>query len=210
MIYSENILVCIAIPILLTLFYIKGNARRYAAFFVVGMGVCLLSAYISGYVDYQNTMGEEWTSIYVSPVVEEIMKLLPLLFYLFLLVPEDDKLFPSGTALAAGFATFENCCYILSSGAGSFSFILIRGLAVGVMHIVSILALCLGLVLVRRFKVPKIPGIIGALSFSMSFHDLYNVLVSEPGTSTFIGYVVPVITAVLLYIPYRRLVGSAD
>ena len=206
MIYSESILVCIAVPILITLIYVRGNARRYAAFFLVGMGICLLSAYISGFAAYHNHMGEEWTSLYVSPSVEEVMKLLPLLFYLIFFLPENEKLFSSGTALAAGFATFENCCYILTSNAGSLTFILIRGLAVGVMHVVSILALCLGLVLVRKFDAPKLPGVIGALSFSMSFHGLYNVLVSEPGLSTVVGYIIPIVSALLLYVPYRRLI----
>ena len=150
-------------------------------------------------------MGEEWNAVYVSPVVEELMKMLPLLVYLVLYIPRHGQLLPVAIALAAGFATFENCCYILAAGSGSLSYILIRGMAVGIMHIVSILALCLGLIVVQRIRSMPIPGFVGALSFSMVFHGLYNLLVSEPGLSSYIAYVLPVITAVILYFPYRRM-----
>lgn len=210
MIYSENILICIAIPILITMIYIKGSAKRYAFYFVLGMGICLVAAYISGYINVINGKGADWTSVYVAPVIEETLKLLPLLIYMILYEPEEDLIFSSGVALAAGFATFENCCFILSSGAEHLSYVLIRGMAAGVMHIVSIMALCLGLVLVRRLVSFSIPGIVGALSFSMTFHSLYNLLVSAQGISAVFGYVVPVISALLLYFPYKRLLRPPE
>ena len=60
-------------------------------------------------------------------------------------------------AIGAGFATFENCCYILTAGAESLPYILIRGMAVGVMHIVSILALPIWLIAARRLLRDRIP-----------------------------------------------------
>ena len=50
MIYAENILICIAVPLLVSLLFIRGHARRFAAAFLIGMGVCLISAYISGFI----------------------------------------------------------------------------------------------------------------------------------------------------------------
>ena len=94
--------------------------------------------------------------------------MLPLLFYLFLLEPDDDGLILAAAGIGTGFAIYENCCYLLSMGAESISFIMIRGLAVGVMHIVSVLALAMGLVLVRRFKALSAPGIMGALAVIIS------------------------------------------
>ena len=41
MIYSENILLCISIPLLLTAIYTKGAARRSISAFLVGMVTCL-------------------------------------------------------------------------------------------------------------------------------------------------------------------------
>lgn len=207
MIYAENILICIAVPLLISLAFIQGSARRFAAAFLGGMGVCLLAAYISGFINVTSSMGAEDTAIYISPIVEECMKLLPILFFLFMFMPQDKTLLIFAVGICAGFATFENCCYILTSGAESLPYILIRGMAVGVMHIVSGVAVTLGLLLARRFQLLTLPGITGALALSMIFHALYNLLVSEAGVTAAIGYALPLVSAAALYLPYRKLLG---
>lgn len=205
MIYAENILICITVPLMISLIFITGKARYFAGSLIIGMVVCLIAAYISGYLDLAAELGEESTAIFISPIVEEIMKFLPLLFYVMMFLPESDDMYLVALGIGAGFATFENCCYILTSGAESLPYILIRGMAVGVMHIVSILVLAIGIEMVRRFRALSVPGLLGALSLSMTFHGLYNLLVSEPGLSSVIGYVLPLFTAIILYFPFRRM-----
>ena len=205
MIYAENILICITVPLMISLIFITGKARYFAGSLILGMVVCLIAAYISGYLDLSAELGEESTAIFISPIVEEIMKFLPLLFYVMMFLPESDDMYLVALGIGAGFATFENCCYILTSGAESLPYILIRGMAVGVMHIVSILFLAIGIEMVRRFRALSVPGLLGALSLSMTFHGLYNLLVSEPGLSSVIGYVLPLFTAIILYFPFRRM-----
>ena len=41
MTYIENIFICLAIPMLLSLFFTGGRARRFTLFVILGMGVCL-------------------------------------------------------------------------------------------------------------------------------------------------------------------------
>ena len=205
MIYAENILLCIAIPLVISLLFVRGDVRRYTAAFLFGMGVCLIAAYISGFLNLVSGMGENDTSVFLSPIVEELMKLMPLLFFIVLFTPEEHTLTMLAVAIGAGFATFENCCYILTSGAESFTFIMIRGLAVGVMHIVSILALAVWFIIATHLQVFSFSSIIGGLSLSMVFHALYNLLVSEPGVSRYIGYLLPLLAAAGLYYLYRKL-----
>ena len=204
MIYAENILLCIAIPLAVSLLFVRGEARRFVAAFLLGMGVCLIAAYIGGFLNLITGMGENDTAVFLSPVVEELMKLLPLLFFLLLFSLEDRTLTMLAVAIGAGFATFENCCYILTAGAESLPYILIRGMVVGVMHIVSILALSIWLIVAKRLNVFSFPAVIGSLSLAMIFHALYNLLVSEPGPSTVIGYLLPPLTAAALYPLYRK------
>ena len=45
---------------------------------------------------------------------------------------------------------------------------------------------------------------IGALSLSVTFHALYNLLVSRPGVTSWIGYVLPLLTALWLVMTHRR------
>ena len=207
MIYLENILVCMAVPLLLTLLFVRGNVRQFVFVFLLGMAACLLSAYVSGFLNAFSGMGLKDTAVFISPVVEESIKFLPLLYFFLMFDPSDDKLFHASVALGAGFASFENVCSMVSTGAESLSFLLIRGLAVGVMHIVSVFAMTMGLVVARRFQALILASVIGALSLSMLFHGIYNLLVSEPGVTSIIGYVLPLATALILYAAYRQMRG---
>ncbi len=205
MIYSENILLCISIPLLLTAIYTKGAARRSISAFLVGMVTCLLSSYISGYLTLLTGMDLNDSAVYISPTTEEIMKLLPLLFYMTVFRPREMPLLTFAISLGAGFATFENCCYLLATGSESLTFTLVRGLAVGVMHIVCMLAMCLSLVMVRRYRAFSFSTVVGCLSLSVVFHALYNLLVSVPGLPSNVGYALPLLLALLFYWPYRKL-----
>jgi len=208
MIFSENILICMVVPLILAVFFVRGNARQCVVSFLLGMAGCLLGAYVSGFLDVAAGMGVEDTAIFISPVIEEIMKFLPLLFYFLMFDPADNHLFHAAVGIGAGFASFENVCSMITYGTESLGFLLIRGLAVGVMHIVSVFALVLGLVITRRFKAMRLASVLGALSLSMLFHGTYNLLVSEPGITSFIGYALPIIAACAMLVIYRRLQTS--
>ena len=206
MIYSENILGCIVIPLLISALFTRKGTRRFLIALAVGMISCLLSAYITGFVQFLTDTTPEKMSAFYAPIFEEIMKLMPLLFYLFVWSPKTSAMFSAALGLGLGFATFENCCYILSYGAADLSYVMIRGMAVGIMHLVCALALVFGLTSARRFRVLSLPAVIGSVSLSMVFHGLYNMLVSKPGLSSVFGYAMPVITAVAIYFPFRSLI----
>ncbi|MBR4994360.1 MAG: PrsW family intramembrane metalloprotease [Lachnospiraceae bacterium] len=199
MIYSENILICIAVPLAVTALFVKGNARRFILSFIVGMGVCLLSAYIGGFIRYMSHMNAPDTSVFISPSIEEIMKMVSILLFMYMFNPVEDELILVSTGIGAGFATFENSCYILSSGASSLSYTLIRGAAVGVMHLVTVISIAMAINVARRYKILSFSGILGALSLAVTVHSLYNLLVSKEGVSSYIGYGIPLVCAILLY-----------
>ena len=204
MIYAEHILICVAAPLMIALAFTKGASRRFTASVLAGMGVCLLAAYISAFINALIGIGEAQTKVFISPAVEEIMKLVPLLFCLFLLGVDERGLLLMAVGVGTGFAIFENCCYLAVPEMRSFAFVAVRGFAVGVMHVVSAVSLALGLALARRFRAVTLPGILGALSLSATFHGLYNLLVSHSGVPAAIGYTLPLLTAGLLYAGFRR------
>ena len=199
MIYAENILLCIAVPLLISLLFLRVKTRRFVLNFLAGMVLCLLAAYISGYLQQASGLDANDAAIFLSPIVEELMKLLPVLFYLLVFLPKERELTDAAVGIGAGFATFENCCYMLSFGAESFFYMLVRGMAAGVMHIASILATALWLIAVRRLRVFSFSAVLGALSISMAVHALYNLLVSGEGPFPVIGCAMPLAAAVLLW-----------
>ena len=204
MIYSENVLLCLVIPLLITFFFLQGLARKVMESFVFGMIWCLMSAYISGFAKVISGMSAEDTAVYISPLIEEVMKFLPVLFILYVLEADDNELLVASIAIGAGFATFENICYLVSSGEVKMSFVLVRGLAVGIMHIASIVILSGTIIIVRKYGAVSLPALVGALSMSSTLHALYNLLVSKPGLSSKIGYGMPFVSSLLLLIVLRR------
>ena len=91
MMYIENIFICISIPLLLSLIFIQGEARKYTLFVCIGMGICVLSAYVSSF--FMNYYGVDTieASIEITPVCEEVMKLFPLLFYILIFEPQRSR-----------------------------------------------------------------------------------------------------------------------
>lgn len=209
-VFAENIFLCIAVPLVVSFFFTRGDVRRYVAAFFLGMGVCLIAAYVSGFLGMVAGLEENDVSIFISPMVEEMMKFLTLLFFMVLFAPGDQVLTMLAVSIGTGFATFENSCHILTTGAGSLPYILIRGFSVGIMHVVSMLALAIWLIIAKRLKAFTFSAVIGGLSLAMIFHALYNLLVSEPGITMQIGYLMPSLAAVFLYLLHRKLPSLSE
>ena len=87
MTYIENIFLCLAIPMILSLFFIRGRSRSYTLFVTIGMGICLLSAYVNSFFMWLYGVDGTVAAIEITPVCEELLKLLPLLFYFLIWTP---------------------------------------------------------------------------------------------------------------------------
>ena len=85
----------------------------------------MLSAYVSSF--FMNYYGVDTieASIEITPVCEEVMKLFPLLFYILIFEPQRSQIPRVAIAIAVGFATFENVCYLTENGAADFDLLLI-------------------------------------------------------------------------------------
>ena len=79
------------------------------------MGACLLSAYINTFFAALYAADTITATAEIAPVVEEVMKLLPLLFYLLVFEPEPVPIKNAAIIVALSFATFENVCYLIQN-----------------------------------------------------------------------------------------------
>lgn len=191
MTYIENIFICLAIPMLLSLFFTNGRTRGFTLFSLLGMGMCLLSAYVSSFFMGYYGSDAVVTSIEITPVCEEIMKLLPLLFYFLIFEPEPQELPMAAIGIGVGFATFENVCYLTENGAEEFFFLLIRGISAGALHILCGIICGFGISYVFRRRWLSVTGTVGILGFCTGFHAIYNLLVSAGGVWQSVGYLFP-------------------
>ena len=205
----ENIFICMASPLLVAALCMGRRRLRFFLFGVAGMGVCLLSAYINTFLAAVYQTDALAATVEIAPVVEEVMKLLPLVFYLLVFEPEAERIKPAAITAALSFATFENVCYLIQNGAGRFSFIFFRGFGTGAMHVLCGLIVGGGLTYAWQRTWLKIAGICGLLGAAITLHAIYNLLIAYGGTAQYIAYVLPVllITAGKLRI-FRSLGGS--
>lgn len=205
MIYIENILFCMAIPLLLTLFFTRGTVRKYTVFLMLGMVTCLLSAYVSSFFMVYYGVDSAIASIDITPVCEEIMKLLPILFYFLIFDPDPGELPAAATVIAAGFATFENICSLAENGTADFSFILVRSLSAGALHILCGIVCGFGVSYMFRRRWLALTGTVGILGFCVGFHGIYNLLITAEGPLRMVGYLFPSVLIAFLFVLRRFL-----
>lgn len=210
MIYSENILICLALPLAVTFFFIRGKERANFTGLVLGMIMCLLGAYLNSFFADIFDYDQAETAKYISPMVEEIMKMAPIVLCALLTQIQGKELMNYAVAVGAGFATFENCCYITENGAQLVSFVLVRGLAVGVMHVLCGIVFGIGINLAMKHKAVMIPGMISAFAFAMTIHALYNLLVSATGMYMYIGFGFPMVIIFLVYHTKDKAIEISD
>ncbi len=197
MTYIENIFVCVAAPLLVAASCMGRKYLRFFLFAFAGMGACLVAAYVNTFfvAIYEATAFHATAEI--APVVEEVIKLLPLLFYLLVFEPEPEQIRPAVFTVAAGFAIFENICYLIQHGAEHLGFLLIRGFGTGAMHIVCGAIVGYGLVYVWRRGWLKVAGTCGLLGAAVIFHGIYNLLIAYGGWVQYVAYVLPVLAVIL-------------
>lgn len=195
--YIENIYVCLAAPLLIAALCVRGNGRKMMLFLLGGMTVCLLASYINTFFAALTGISTLTASVEIAPMTEEIMKFLPIVFYLLVFEPERKEL-PSGILMTAvGFATFENACYLTSNGAADVIHLLIRGFGTGSMHVVCGFLVAIGIIYLWDRTWLQFAGTAGLLSVAITFHGIYNILVSQTGTAAMVGYLIPLITIIM-------------
>ena len=197
MTYIENIFVCIAAPLLVAAFCMERKYLRFFLFAFAGMGACLASAYVNTFFASIYSATPFNATAEIAPVVEEVIKLLPLLFYLLVFEPRPQQIRPAVLTVAAGFATFENICYLIQHGAERLSFLLIRGFGTGAMHIVCGAIVGYGLTYVWQRGWLKAAGTCGLLGVAVIFHGIYNLLITCGGHVQYIAYALPLLAVIL-------------
>ncbi|MBR5712017.1 MAG: PrsW family intramembrane metalloprotease [Lachnospiraceae bacterium] len=203
--YVENVFICLAAPLTIAVLRMHGKARRTLLFLLGGMTTCLLSSYISTFLAGGLEVDTVTASMELTPVVEEIMKFLPALFYLVVFEPDTDNAVDGIMMTAIGFATFENVCFMTQNGAAKLTHLLIRGFGTGAMHVVCASIIVAGFLHVWDREWLRIAGTFGLLAMAISFHGIYNVFVSQKGYVATVGFFIPVVTmAIILIISERR------
>ncbi len=204
MTYIENVFICLAAPLIVAVLCTAGPRRRSLLFILSGMVTCLISAYINSFLALILGADARAASVEIAPVVEEIMKLLPVLFYLLVFEPRGSAVAGEALMVAVGFATLENACYLIVNGAEEALRLLIRGFSTGAMHVACGAITTIGMARLWERLSLRVAGTLGALCLSITWHGIFNILVDQAGAAAVVGYALPILTGLGTVLLRRR------
>lgn len=203
--------ICVAIPMALSLVLLEKKSRITVIFMIIGIVVCLLSSQINSIL--LNVYDDEnLVSTTYAPVVEEILKFLPVIYYAFLFSSDRRTLLTISFAVGVGFAVFENILILLPNASeSSFLWAIFRGFGASLMH-----GLCTGIVGQMLYHVKKSKklfwsGTFGLLSIAIIYHSIYNTLILSDLEA--VGLALPVLTyipIVIMTYKSRKVTDSLD
>jgi len=194
MTYIENIFVMLATPLLASLLVVEGRPRLTTISMLNGMACCLLSAYVNMFFIQWVGAGDVAGAVEVAPVVEETIKLLPILFYLLVIEPSGEDARLAILFVAVGFATMESGFYLANADISEPVLLAMRGLGASMMHLTCGILMGLGLTHVWAQAWLKVAGTFGLLCFVITFHGIYNLLVAAGGAAQTVAVLLPALT----------------
>lgn len=197
--------ICISAPLILMAVLADPKTRRLLGFIILGIYIAVLSSELNSIYSYlfRNTMDFFHLTIMITPVSEEILKTLPLLFTAVAISDKRDFLFPQAMAIGIGFAILENT-FILIQNVESVSLIwaLIRGFSSGLMHSLCTISIGLGVSLIKKRKKLFLCSTFALLLTASIYHSMFNMLVQSD--YMYVGVMIPIVTYIPIAIVIKK------
>ena len=188
--------VAIFIPILLMTCLVEKKARHPLVFVLIGIFVSVFAAEVNGVMVDLLPLSTFEITIIVTPISEEILKALPILFFASILSPKKEAVFTAAMAIGIGFAVLENAFYMLNGASFNMIDAIVRAFGAGLMHGMCTLLVGVGILFVKKKRKLFVVGTFAMLSTAITYHGIYNMLVQSD--YQIIGYLLPIAT----YIPF--------
>ena len=187
--------VSVFVPILLMANLIEKKARLPIVFVLAGIFISVFAAELNGVLRQMLPLNHYELTIIVTPMTEEVLKALPVLFYALVISDKQERLFTASMATGIGFAVLENAYYLLTSRHWNVLDAVARAFGTGLMHGMCTLLVGVGITFVKKKRKIFWVGTFALLSTAITYHGIYNMLVQSQ--YEIIGYLLPIST----YIP---------
>ena len=188
--------VAIFIPVLLMTLLVEKKARLPIAFMLVGIFVSVFASEVNALLANSLNMNMYDITVVVTPMTEEILKALPILYYALFISDKKEKLFTASMATGIGFAVLENAYYLLNYPDFTMLSAVIRAFGAGLMHGMCTLLVGVGISFVKKRSKLFAVGTFGLLSTAIVYHGIYNILIQSDYSIA--GALIPIAT----YIPF--------
>ena len=192
--YIAFIAMTVSLGLMLPL--MEKKVRRLVIFMIVGMFSCLFVSELNHILldAYNNDMFYVTTTI--TPVTEEIIKALPILYFAIVITDDRRVLIPNAFAVGVGFALLENVV-ILTQNVENVTILwaFVRGFGSGLVHGICTVMVGWGISYIRKRRKFFYCGTFALLSAAIIYHATYNLLVQS--AYQYVGILLPLLT----YIP---------
>ena len=188
--------VAISIPILLMTLLVEKKSRFPLIFVLIGIFVSVFASEVNGLLSQVLPMSLYEITVVVTPVSEELLKAMPILYYALVISDKREKLFTASMATGIGFAVLENAFYLLNYPNFSMVSAVIRAFGAGLMHGMCTLLIGVGISFVKNRSKLFAVGTFGLLSTAIVYHGIYNILIQSE--YSIVGALLPIAT----YIPF--------
>ena len=187
---------CIVIALVMMLPLIERTTRRIVIFIIVGMFCCLFVSELNTIVLRYFDEDLLYVTTTFTPIMEEIVKALPILYFAIVISDDRRTLITSAYSVGVGFALMENLIVLMQNISEVTVFwALIRGFGAGLVHGLCTVMVGYGISYVRKMRKLCRTGIYALLAAASIYHSVYNLLVQSK--YQYAGILLPMCT----YIP---------
>ena len=171
--------VAISIPILMLTLLIEKKARLPVMFMLIGIFASVFASEVNGLLEKLLPIGMYKVTVLVTPITEEVIKALPILYYAVIISDKKEQLFTVSMATGIGFAVLENAYYLLNYPGFSMLNAIIRAFGSGLMHGMCTLLVGVGISFVKKKRKMFAVGTFGFLLTAIVYHGIYNILIQS-------------------------------
>lgn len=188
--------VSIFVPIMLMALLVEKKARLPVLFMLFGIFISVFASEVNGLLAQMLDMDLYHITVIVTPITEELLKAMPVLYYAVVISDKREQLFTASMSTGIGFAILENAYYLLNFPNFNMLSAIIRAFGAGLMHGMCTLLVGVGISFVKKKRKMFAVGTFGLLSTAIVYHGIYNILIQSEYSLA--GALLPIAT----YIPF--------
>lgn len=187
--------ICFALPLALMLPVLRGRSRWLVLYLLVGSYIAVCSGAANDLVKHALGISSLELSLSVAPIVEEILKALPVLIYAVCRSDRRQDVLAIAFSCGVGFAITENAYLMMGAGdAATVGWALTRGLATSLVHGLCTVTVGFGFTFAHKQKKLFYTGTFGLLAAAITYHATFNLLASAEDPWYLMGIALPLAT----------------
>ena len=201
--------ISLTVSLALMLPLMEKKQRRLVVFMIVGIFACLFVSELNNILLGAFRGDIFFVTTTITPITEEVVKMLPILFFAIMVTDDRRTLIPISFAVGVGFALLENVV-ILTQNVENVTILwaLVRGFGSGLVHGICTVMVGWGISYIKKRRKFFYCGTFALLSAAIIYHAIYNLLVQSQ--YQYVGILLPTITyiPIILFLRKNKMKGK--